>query len=293
MNRYILGLLIAVFVYSSCEDPFDAQLEEAPPQLVVDAWLNNASEPQVIKLSLTQPYLQNTFAEGVTNAEVVVTADNGNSYLFAHTGEGEYVWIPNPGQTIGDIGDNYTLDILVDGKAYTSQSTMNDVPVIDSIFQEYRENEIFLDDGIYCQVFARDLPGLGDTYWIKTFRNDTFLNRAVEFNIAYDAAFDSGADIDGIIFITPVRELVNPVNDDGISQPWLPGDEIRVEIHSITNEAFAYLEIVRDQLLNSLNGIFAEPLANPIGNIESVDNDDVVLGMFNVAAVSTIVDTIR
>jgi len=292
MKNLLYIFLLSTIIYTSCEDPYDVTLQEADSQLVVDAWLTNEDKVQEIKLTWSQNYLQNTFAQGIEDAIVTVESDNGNTYDFTHTANGRYVWTPTPGNTIGSIGDNYTLNINHGNNSYFATSTMNDVPVIDSIMQEYRDDEVFADDGIYCQFFARDLPGIGNTYWIKTFRNDTFLNKAIEFNIAYDAAFDNGADVDGIIFITPVRELINPVNNSGIPTPWTVGDIITVEIHSITRASFDYLEILRDQLLNSLNGIFAEPLANPIGNIQSNNNDNEVLGMFNVAAVSAITEII-
>ena len=293
MKKLLYIILFSAFIYSSCENPFDAQLQDAERQMVVDAWLTNEDKTQVISLTWSQHYLQNTFAEIIDDASVTVTADNGSSFVFDHTGNGKYEWTPDVNNSLGNIGDSYTLDIVRDNKSYSAVSQMNDVPVIDSIMQEFRDDEVFAEDGIYCQFFARDLEGIGDTYWIKTFRNDTFLNKATEFNIAYDAAFDSGAEVDGIIFITPIREFANPYDNGGIPTPWTVGDIIRVEIHSITHASFDYLEILRDQLLNSLNGIFAEPLANPIGNIQSDDNDDVVLGMFNVAGVSSITDVIN
>ncbi len=197
-----------------------------------------------------------------------------------------------PGETIGQIGDSYELVIEHGTLTYSAESYMNDVPLIDSIMQEFRDDEVFLDDGIYCNFFARDLEGVDDSYWIKTFKNYTFLNRSTELALAWDAGFDSGAEVDGIIFIPPIREFANEIDDGGLPQPWLPGEKIRVEIHSITNASFDYMEILRDQLLNSLNGIFAEPLANPIGNIETT-GDLEVLGQFNVAAVSWIEDVIR
>ena len=286
---YFIGF---IFMFAACEDVIDVDLETGPPQVVVDAWLTNDPVPQEIKLTYSQAYLDAALAQGINDATVQVVSNNGFTYDFIGQGDGRYVWTPGPGETIGSPGDNYSLTIEHDGNTYSATSIMNEVPGIDSIFQEFRDDEVFLDDGIYCQFFARDLDGIGDTYWIKTFKNDTFLNRATEFNIAYDAAFDSGAEVDGLIFITPVREFANETDEDGLPQPWTPGDVIRVEIHSITNASFDYLEVLRDQLLNSLNGIFAEPLANPIGNIETTGELG-VLGQFNVAAVSRIEEEIR
>ena len=69
--------------------------------------------------------------------------------------------------------------------------------------------------------------------------------------------------------------------------PWIQGDKLRVEIHSISNMAFSFLETTRDQLLNSQSGIFASPLANTRGNIINETNDDIILGVFNIAQVSS------
>ena len=67
----------------------------------------------------------------------------------------------------------------------------------------------------YCEFFARDLLGLGNSYWIKSFKNDTFLNRPSEINIAFDASFDAGGEVDNLIFIPPIRDNINPNDDDG------------------------------------------------------------------------------
>ena len=290
--KKLLPYFVLLIFLASCEDVIDVTLESGPTQVVVDAWLTDEMKPQTIRLTFSQDYLDNSFPAIIDNADVVVESDNGNEYNFEYSSDGKYVWVPGPGESIGEVGDNYTLNISYNGENYTASSSMNRVPVIDSIFQEFRDDEVFLDDGIYCNFFARDFVGEGDTYWIKTFKNDTFLNKAAEFNIAYDAAFDSGSEVDGLIFITPIREFANATDDDGIPVAWTPGDKIRVEIHSITNTSFDYLETLRDQLLNGGNGIFTEPLANPVGNIETTGELD-VLGQFNVAAVSSIEEFIR
>ena len=68
--------------------------------------------------------------------------------------------------------------------------------------------------------------------------------------------------------------------------PWQPGDLIRVEIHSISLEAFTFLDIARDQMVNGDNTIFAIPLANTRGNVVNQMTGERALGIFNVANVS-------
>ena len=286
-------LFLSLLFFIACEDPIDVRLDDAEQQTVVDAWLDNSKQRQEIRISQTLPYFTAEFAPGVENATVTVTRNDGSLFNFEHEADGVYVYNVPQGETLGSVGDQFELTVSVDNDMYTANAEIYRVPEIDSLVQEFRENEVFTDDGIYCQVFARDFEGLGDTYWIKSYRNGQFLNRPFEINLAYDAGFDSGGEVDGFVFIYPIRDLVNEVDTDGIPQPWEVGDDIRVEIHSISNDAFSFLEIMRDQLLNSFNGIFAEPLANTKGNIVHANGDKTVLGVFNVSAVSAVEATIE
>jgi hypothetical protein len=288
MRKIFYSIIVLSTLLVSCEDPIDVELIDAEPLVVVDAWLNDIDKSQTIKLTFSQPYFDNTFATGIDNAQVTVTRDDGEVFEFNHTIDGNYIHDLDADEIIGEVGSQFTLDINLDGQVYTATTILNRTAPIDSIRQEFRENEIFGEDGIYCELISRDPLGLGDTYWIKTFKNGMYLNRPSEINLAYDAGFDSGGEVDGFVFITPIRELINEIGDDLLVVPWMPGEEIRVEVHSLTEDNFFYMETVRDQLINSQNGIFAEPLANTKGNITHVNGDETVLGTFNVASVSAI-----
>lgn len=290
--KYLKYIVIGFIVFQSCEDPIDVTLEDAETLVVVDAWINGNSEPQTIRLSYTGPYFDNGQTSGIEDANVRVSSSEGNTFDFVPAGNGNYEWIPSSGETLGPIGTEYTLNITANGINYSSSTFMNRVPEIDSITQEFIDDDPFRDDGIYTEFISKDLVGLGDTYWIKTFKNGSFLNKPEEINITYDAGFDSGGEVDGIVFISPIRFLSNEIDEDGSFVPWIQNEEIRIEIHSISNEAFRFMELGRDQLLNGSNGIFAEPLANTRGNV-TADNGDVVLGVFNVAAISSAVHIIQ
>lgn len=288
-----LLVLMAGLGLSSCQDVIDIDTVDAPQLLVVDAWLNNKSAPQTIKLTLTEPYFSNTLAGGVSNATVNVTDGNGNTMTFEEKGDGNYTWTPTGGETLGEIGTVFTLNVDWDGKNYTASSLMNPVPPVDSIGQELLTDDIRGADGIYAQFYARDIIGLGNAYWIKTYKNGQFLNKPQELNIAFDAAFSAGAELDGLIFIPPIREGVNRIADTDTEDndevaPWSPGDSILVEIHSIAPFVFNFLSIARDQMTNGDNTIFAIPLANTTGNVSSSVAGEDVLGIFNVAAVSSL-----
>jgi hypothetical protein len=286
--------LLSMGLLFSCEDEIDQELEEADPKIVVDAWLNNLDEEQIIRLTYSQPLTNTDQPLTIDDAEIIIT--NGDLSINTQAiGDGQYKLEDHD---FGPVGTEYTLSIsLPNGNRYQSTTQMEDAPVIDSIVSEFREDEIFGPDGYYAQFFARDLPGLGNTYWIKTYKNGMFLNDPFEINIAYDAAFDAGGMIDNFVFITPIRELINPIlTDEQIEDeiaPYAIGDHIRVEIHSISNAAFDFMTVARDQLQNGNNGIFASPIANTVGNVEALDTDEVVLGIFNVAKVNSMEITVE
>ena len=290
--KYLIILAIFAHIFSSCEDVVDIETDPLTPQLVVDAWLNNRSEPQAIFLAMTQPYFSNELPEGISGASVQVIRNDGEIFEFKETDNGNYTWTPNTDEVIGEIGHEYGLVIEYEGKTYGSISKMNRVPVIDSLTYRFEEENLGFPEGLYTEFFARDLVGEGDTYWIKTFKNGEFLNKPSELNIAFDAGFSPGAAVDGLIFIPPIRDATNRVADpDGDDNsdvaPWVEGDHFRVEIHSITNEAFFFLATAQRQMINGNNGIFSEPVINTTGNVININDDtEEVLGIFNVAAVS-------
>ena len=294
LYQLYIPLFIALFCIA-CEDDINVDLEDAEPLVVVDAWINDLPSTQRIVLTRSQTYFDNTLPLGITGATVTVEDQDGRVYDFAEsTTAGEYTWEPTSGETFGEVGNTYTLNIAVGGATYRATSVRNAVPPIDSITFTRQQDDLFLPDGSYTAEFwVRDLQGIGDTYWIRSYKNGKLLNKPADLTVAFDAAFNSGSDFDGIPFISPIRESINPFDeddDDEILPPFEQGDSVFVELHAITNDAFDFINEMIIQ--TDRNGGFAELFANPIANlptnIERVgDIGDAAVGFFNVASVST------
>lgn len=279
-------LLVGALLLSSCEDTVEIDTGFDTPQVVVDAWIDNRNQDQKIIITQTQDYFDNSVPAGITNA--VVTVYKGfQEYQFIHTTNGEYVWSPNDTETLGLVGEDFNLQIVIDEKQYSSNTSIYRVPVIDSIGLLFEEESPIFEEGLYGEAYAIDFPGVGDTYWMKSFKNDTLLNKPLELNPIYDGTFEAGSGFDGVTFITPKRRAITPLDDDNRLIPFVTGDKIYVELHSISNEAFSFLSIAFQQITNSENTIFALPLANSKGNIYDDSTGDRILGVFNVAAVET------
>jgi len=283
-NTYILAIAV-MFGLASCEDPITVDNGFEASQIVVDAWITNEEGQQTIQVTESQDYFENRLPTGITNASVTVI-NGSETFNFVHVADGKYTWTPpTASDIIGIIGDEFSLKIEIDDKTLTSTTQLNRVPEIDSISIYFEDMPFGSDEGYFAELYATDLPGQGDTYWVKSYRNDTLLNRPQELNIIYDATFDAGTNIDGTTFIRPLRFAINATDDDGLPRSLNQGDKVKCEIYSISNEAFRFLQIVQEQTTNGDNSIFALPVANSKGNIRD-ENGDLVLGVFNVAAVS-------
>ncbi|MBU2916091.1 DUF4249 domain-containing protein [Reichenbachiella agariperforans] len=290
MNHIIkYSLVLLALTWVSCDDQIYPTLEDKDPILVIDAFIDNKSSEQQITISKTQPYFDETRIVGVDDAIVQVSYGSpATTVTFTHTEDGVYTYPAGFGQ----VGDDFVLTVSGEGETFTATSRMNRVPVIDSVTFTYdtfsgfgEEEEFYLGE-----FWSTDPVGEGDTYWIKAYKNTEFLSQPSEINLAYDAAFGSGNG-DGTPFIQPIRQAVNSFGDDDaeFESPYADGDSLYVEIYSISNEAFEYLQILisNTNIPGGFGALFAGPLSNTYGNIQNTDESSTeeALGFFSVSAV--------
>jgi hypothetical protein len=278
----------------SCETKINPTLENADALLVVDAWVNDKPGNQVITLTKTQSYFDSSLPPAVGGAVVSVVDDAGKVFAFNEdpASKGTYVWKPVGNERLGVPGTSYKLTIQAEGEVYEANSTMGRVPKIDTLTLTKNEPDQTNPDFYFAEFIARDFAGAGDTYWIRATKNGVLLNKPSDLNVAYDAGFSAGGNIDGFIFITPIRRGINPndtdANDAAVS-PYVPGDSVYVEINSITVQAFDYLQQVQVQTdrPGGFGELFARPVSNVSTNIVNLNkNGKKALGFFNVAAVT-------
>lgn len=294
---WLIGVMIIIL--AGCDDIVNVDTGSADPILNIDAWVNNKAETQTINLTFTQDYFDNDdLPPTAGGATVTLTNQDGRVFIFIEdtkTNDGSYRWTPQNQDVLGQSGDSFTLTVVYNGETFTAVSAMGRVPAITDITFEKEDEDIpGSDDDFYrAEFWAKDLEGAGDTYWIKTYKNGTLLNKASEINIAYDAAQSAGANTDGVTFITPIRRGINANDQDEDDRPVSPlqtNDSIYVEIHSITHTSFNYINEVVDQ--TNRNGGLSElftstPLSNVSTNIVNLSaNGSSVVGFFNTAVVS-------
>ncbi len=269
---------------TGCEDEIKVNVDYNNPKLVVDAFINNLPQTQTITLSRAVNYFDTNTAPAVTNAQVLLfDTTAGKPFFFQHTEKGKYQFTPNP--STGDtftVGHDYALFILVDGDTLASFCNLARTATIDSIRLVDVEGNgpPFNTTGYYVELMAKDAFGKGDFYWIKTFRNDTFLSSIDQLNISADMG-NTSTDVDGELFIYPIR--YSGVND--FLRSFKKDETVRLEIHSISAIAYGWFNLVRNE--NQNGGLFATPPANIFSNIIAVNKNpkNTLGGLFCMSAV--------
>jgi hypothetical protein len=152
------------------------------------------------------------------------------------------------------------------------------------------------EDYFSAEFKALEPAGVGDTYWIKAWKNGHQLNKPGELNMTYDASFTPGQSVDGQQFIIPIRkDFINPLDKNPEKKnemlpPYVVGDSVYVEIHSIDPMAYDFLFGVYFQITRpgGFAELFSMPLANATTNILNVNTNSttVAAGFFNVSAIS-------
>jgi hypothetical protein len=291
MKKGIFIFLISV-LFLSCEDQINPDLGPTSNQLVIDAFVNNIPGPQHIYINRSQPYFENEFPELVTGAEVFIEDLNTGERFDFTENDSAYTYV-SP-DSLGVIGHFYRLGVTVDGESFESFSDLGRVPQIDSINFTFEEAGGFVDQDFYLAEFvSRDPIGTGDTYWIKAWKNGIYLDKPSEINVAFDAGFTAGGNVDGQVFIQPIQNSINPFETDDNGDfipPYLIGDSVYVEIHSINLAAFYFFQevVIQTNRSGGFGALFAQPLANVPTNIINTnpDSDILPVGFFTMSAVS-------
>lgn len=296
MKKY--STIVLFLLLFSCEDIITPDLPINKPIVVVDAWINNLEKDQVIKLSESQNYLDSSSPVPVVGASVFVYDEYQNQFTFTEVNNGEYVWSPDSIiKNIGEVGTKFYLSISLqdEGINIFSESQLNRTSIIDSV--NFVSGQI-PEGSYYAEFWSREEKGPGDAYWIKSYINGELQIDYQDIITCIDAGASSeGAIIDGIPFIPPIRRAVTKFNsdDDGnFLSPFVKGDSLYVEIHSVTYEAFDFLNKTAIQINRpgGFSELFAVSLSNVPTNLvvtnisdNSINSNYPIVGFFNVSSV--------
>ena len=188
------------------------------------------------------------------------------------------------------------MEINYQGKQIISESRLNRTSKIDSV--NFVRGQV-PEGSYYAEFWSREEDGPGDAYWIKSFKNGEKQVGLQDIITCIDAGASSeGAVIDGIPFIPPIRRAVTKFDsdeDNNFISPFVKGDSLYVEIHSVTYEAFDFLNKTSIQINRpgGFSELFAVSLSNvPTNLLVANDTNYPVVGFFCVSAVHGLGNTL-
>jgi hypothetical protein len=266
MKKYnLICLLLLLAGLAGCEDVIDVKLDEGQTLLAVDGWITDGPGPYTIRLSTTAPYFNNASTPRVQGAVVTVRDNEGNREVLQETEPGHYQMTMR-----GKVGNTYTLDIQANGGQYTAQTNINRVPPIDSLGVRFRKESEFTKEGYYVYYYGPEPTGVGDSYRFKIYKNDTLLNKPENLIFVEDKLVDGN-------YLNALE-----LNDE----PFRAGDKIRVEVWSITEDAYRFYAELEQALFSG--GLFAAPPTNVRSNVLNKDpKGKQAVGWFGGAGVSS------
>ncbi|MEO8147936.1 MAG: DUF4249 domain-containing protein [Bacteroidia bacterium] len=247
-NIILIISLFSVVILSSCEKVVDIDLKTSESTVVVEGLITDQSGMSYVKLTMSDAYFNAQQAKKVTNAEVKVS-DGNTTMNFTQVQPGVYKPDAN---FAGTTGRTYSLTVTVDGKVFTSQSTLPSVTPIDSITYKYfpENNADGKDSGYYVYASFNEPAGLGNNYKVDLYQNNISKVERPADLILFDDKY-----IDG-----------RYATDWELPYALEAGDSITLKMYSLDKAGFDFYSAMLD--LADAGGLFGKTPANLPTNIK-------------------------
>jgi hypothetical protein len=237
--------IILVLVFASCEKVIEVDLNEANPRIVVDGNIDFKDQKTTgnafVQLHWTSSFYESNSFETIENAQVKLTDTQGKIYNLSHSSNGYYL---ATGIHKGQIGEEYKLEVLVDGKTLKSKTTLARSVKIDSLSYTLDNFGPHQGGGYMVNCHFTDPAGEVNYYYLKLFIDNI---PCQGFFITRDDGLDGKA-----ITYTFFRNLIEGPND------------VTVVLYTLDEASFEYFKVLA---MMDQGGMSTAP-GNPPSNIE-------------------------
>ncbi|MDQ3110570.1 MAG: DUF4249 domain-containing protein [Bacteroidota bacterium] len=237
MKKYIsLSVLAISILISSCTKVIDIDLNSKDPQLVIEGNISDQPGPYTVSLTQTVNFSAGNSFPVVSGASVTISDNASNSEVLVETSPGIY-------QTTilqGVPGRTYYLNVVANGKTYTSESRMPARITLDSLLLE--ANTSFGSPYYIIPLFA-DPAGQGNYYRCV----ETINNERLAGYFLYDDVFS-----DGLVNGQPLLDFTTILET---------GDSVSVELQCIDKPTHLYFFSLQ-QVTSGESGAPANPESN-------------------------------
>ncbi|MEP5611495.1 MAG: DUF4249 domain-containing protein [Cyclobacteriaceae bacterium] len=269
MKKLIVILILATL---SCEQVVIIPLPDEQNLLVVEGWLTDNVERQYVRLSRSNSF-SGAVSPVIDDATVLVQARNSPSQTYSYTQDGRYL-SDNSYRAVK--GEEYRLSILLPNgdlirSTWTPIESNTDIVLlsVDSFEDNDPENQGQNKTIYFPRITARDSANYQNYYRWMLFKGGVQLTDPESIILQNDRFFDGNF-------------IPNLFNDYEYSL----GDNMKVELHSITKEAYDFLNLLKSQT-TTLSAAASTTPAIVTGNITNFANpEEVVLGFFGTRSIS-------
>lgn len=256
-------LLLSLF---SCREEIILDLRYNDQSLVIEGVVTDTGSFQQVKVSRTIDFYDTALVPSpVTDALVILSDSQGQVDTLEFDVEtGAFVTNNFTAKT----GLEYVLDVYDNEMHYRGSDVMAASVLEDSAYAAYLPFRPLRPEGfypIYTGIWAQ-----GDHYVrFQFYRNDTMFNDRSDY------------------FITDNAFLRDTISFFELPFDLQPGDEVKVETYSLSEQMFNYYFEFTSILFND-GGIFSPPPVNPRSNIVNLTNPDLrPFGFFQVSSVTS------
>jgi hypothetical protein len=245
MKKYIAIVVLSIFSFYSCKKTVVLDLNNAPPQIVIQGEVTDSAGPYNIIINQSVGfYADNTFP-AISGAVVKISDNQGVTDSLTETSPGVY----STHILQGVPGNTYTLSVLIQNKNYTAVSTMPMPVALDSIsflttsgFGQKRESAV---------VNYQDPAGIKNYYQFIEYING---KQFTKNDFIFDDRLSDGKYITGTLFTD--------------STYFKTGDLLEVKMNCIDKNVYNYFFQLQQSSGNGAFSNTASP-ADPESNISN------------------------
>ncbi|MCG8701250.1 MAG: DUF4249 domain-containing protein, partial [Bacteroidales bacterium] len=233
-------VIITLVLFTSCEEIIDVELNDAEPQLVVEATLFPNEQPKVF-ITKTTDFFEPKTENYVSDALVSIRDNEGNSADLVYHSNGYY----STGSFLGEVGKTYTMQVTVDGETHFANSTIYPKNELDTIEIENVSSPMGGDEQRMVQVKLESEANAEMYSRVKVVKNGENLNQ-------YFVSQSS---------MIPLRYRFEK------------GDTLEIQMLTLDKEMYYYFRTLSD-----IAGEHGMPSSSPANPVTNWDKD--ILGYF-------------
>ena len=267
-----VALAMTTTIMLGCTEPITIKTDDSPPVVAIYSELTNELKNQKIMISRSSPYFEDQPNEGVTNAEVVVSSSEGETYRFIENDSIKGLYLSQKKFGVKS-GVNYNLSAAVDtnhdGVPDVYQASTMVLPAIVPDSLSINPIDVFGRKNYILFAYFQDPPE--DSYFLyNVYKNDTLLTDQISKYIVTDDALFKGQNItDNVYFFKDASQWKTDPEEERKRSAYLSkGDIITTEIREIPKGYYDFISQCQKEK-NGENPMFGGPSSNINTNISN------------------------